>query len=80
MGRTRATGFVVCPREANCRKDSLFIGNRRREGKSSRQEMKRLAAGRGGKPSRRNSRNELAPGDEEAGGWERGEAFQVKLP
>jgi hypothetical protein len=49
-GRTRTTGFVVCPTQANCREDSLFIGNIRREGKSLRQEMKRLAAGREGTP------------------------------
>jgi hypothetical protein len=37
---------VVCPRVPNCKKGSQFISNRRREGKSLRQEMKRLAAER----------------------------------
>jgi hypothetical protein len=46
MGRTRASGFMVCPKVPNYREGSLFIGNRRREGKSLRQEMNRLAAER----------------------------------
>jgi hypothetical protein len=37
---------VVCPRVPNCKEGSQFISNRRREGKSLRQEMKRLAAER----------------------------------